>query len=134
LKTAQFLSLHGTRKTKDPNKYKKSVSENFFDGNLVKNCFAITDLLSQKYDHHPFSIASKQTNSLGEIKSIIPTGLLLLQTIAQSLHCAFLVFSTRSQSLRIKPYLSDTERLDNMRNRKPMPLYLILHHVDSFIP
>jgi hypothetical protein len=47
-KTTKFLSLHGIRKAKDPNKNKKSVSANFFDGNLVNDCFAITDLLNHK--------------------------------------------------------------------------------------
>lgn len=132
-KAKQFLSLHGILPAKNLNGNEKIVSTNF-DTNLINECFQITDLLNKRYNQHPFYIVPKEKDSSGYNQVLIPTGHLLLQTIAQTLHCAFFVFSTRSCPRLIKPYITQEERVENMHRRKPMPLYMILHHVDFFLP
>jgi hypothetical protein len=60
---------------------------------------------------------------------------LLLQTISQrSLFCSFLVFSTGASPVLIKPFLEDYIWEENKKARKPLPMFLIIHQFDCYLP
>jgi hypothetical protein len=98
----------------------------------------VTNLLSKKYSDNPFFITSKNpiaSNTLPNTsQAIVPSGMLLLQTISQTLYCFFLVFSTRSAPVLMKPFLSQNIWDRNINKRKKIPLYSILKHTDSYLP
>jgi hypothetical protein len=108
-KTKKFLSNYGfsvspvTMPEKAANHYRPL----HFELDSIDECVQITDLLNKKYTHHLFIILPKDNNSTILSNFIIPTGMLLLQTISQTLYCSFLVFSTRASPVLVKPFLEN---------------------------
>jgi hypothetical protein len=91
----------------------------FFEFNIINSCVQITDMLNEKYLHHLFIISLKDNNNTISSNFIIPTGMLLLQTISQTLYSSFLVFTTRASPVLIKPFLEDHVLEENKIARKP---------------
>jgi hypothetical protein len=133
VKTKKFLAIHGftintTRENDDEIMPEK-----------IKKCTTVTRLLNKKYKSSPFFITAnnnqiENNNNRLRVKTVIPSGNLLLQTISQTLYCAFVVFSTRSSPILIKPFLTNETREKNIEDRKKTPVYSILKHTDSYLP
>jgi hypothetical protein len=127
MKTQKFLSHYITV----TNNHKTDFTHQQLSSHLVINdCNIVTDLLKKKYPDHSFSITYKEDSSL----SYKPTGPMLLQTISQTLFCSLMVFSTKSFPVHIRPFLPLETWEANKANRKSLPVYIILHHTDSYLP
>ena len=91
----------------------------------INKCSTVTRLLNKKYKSNPFFITAnnnqiENNNNRLPVKTVIPSGNLLLQTISQTLYCAFVVFSTRSSPILIKPFLTNETREKNIEDRKKL--------------
>lgn len=74
------------------------------------------------------------TSKSGTFINVLPTGILLLQTTAQTSYCAFLIYSTRAKPVIINPYVEQSVLDQNRISRASMPFFGFIRHVDSYLP